>query len=73
MHASSMTTTMQNTTNVTLAELDKVLRLHGLWLDGSTEGVRADLTGADLRRADLRRADLTGAILAGAGLTEVQS
>jgi hypothetical protein len=69
MHASSMTTTMQNTTNVTRAELDEVLRLHRLWLYGAEGGVRADLADADLAGADLRRAGLDGADLTGANLT----
>ena len=42
-------------------ELNEVLRLHKLWLENNSDGVRANLRRADLRGADLRRADLRGA------------
>lgn len=54
-------------------ELADVLAKHKLWLDGDTNGVRADLSsanliGANLSSADLRGADLRGANLYGADL-----
>ena len=39
-------------------ELDKILELHKMWLNGDENGKRADLYGADLRVANLRDADL---------------
>lgn len=39
-------------------QLNKILSKHNLWIDGGTEGIRADLSGADLRWADLSGADL---------------
>lgn len=44
-------------------ELDKILRLHKMWLNGEEGGKRADLRGANLRGANLRGADLRGADL----------
>lgn len=41
----------------TKQELDEILRLHGLWLNGDPNGNRANLTGADLTCADLTCAD----------------
>ena len=67
----------------TQEEIDEVLILHAIWLNGDAGGVmanlrdanlekadlrRADLRWADLRRADLRWADLQGASLRGADL-----
>jgi hypothetical protein len=59
-------------------ELNEVLELHKMWLDGEPEGRRAYLYRAALRRADLRslsfqrsylaEADLSGADLRGATL-----
>ena len=54
-------------------ELNEVLRLHKLWLENNSDGVRADLRSADLmdanlRSADLRRADLRSADLSDADL-----
>lgn len=49
-----------------MIELKETLRLHKLWLDGSPDGVRADLQGANLRLADLRLANLRVANLPGA-------
>ena len=51
-------------------DLNEVLRLHKMWLDGERGGERADLRGAYLRRANLRLADLEGADLRGAYLEE---
>lgn len=39
-------------------ELDKILELHKMWLNGDENGKCADLSGADLRDADLYGADL---------------
>jgi hypothetical protein len=50
--------------------LEETIRLHGLWIDGKTGGVRANLTDTNLYRADLYRANLTNANLAGANLTD---
>ena len=54
--------------------LEETIRLHGLWIDGKTGGVRANLTnailtGANLTGAILYRAILTNANLAYANLT----
>ena len=35
-------------------ELDEILQLHKMWLNGEKEGERADLRGANLRGANLR-------------------
>lgn len=47
----------------TREQIAEVLRLHGAWLRGEPDGVRAVLRGADLGDADLRDADLRGADL----------
>ena len=39
-------------------ELDEILRLHKMWLNGEEGGKRADLQDADLWGADLRCANL---------------
>ena len=54
-------------------ELDEILRLHKLWLEGKDGGKRANLKGANLRGANLlmdnlHLADLRGAALCGAHL-----
>ena len=54
--------------HISSEELDTVIRLHQLYLDGDSTGVRADLEGADLRRANLEEADLGRADLEGANL-----
>jgi hypothetical protein len=56
-------------------ELNEILRLHKLWLEGKDGGAKADLKGADLKGADLKGADLEcadlkKAILADADLYE---
>ena len=51
-------------------ELDKVLELHELWLNGEDGGVCVDLSNANLSYADLRGADLSGADLSGATANE---
>ena len=51
------------------AQLQEVIRLHALWLNGDTTGQRADLYGADLSGADLSGAVLSGAVLSGAFLS----
>ena len=63
---------------LTQAQLNKILRLHTLWLEGDSKGERADLRQAELyavdlqysvlseaklRHANLRSADLSGADL----------
>ena len=45
-------------------------RKHKDWLEGESDGERADLRGANLRGADLRRADLRGADLQDADLRD---
>lgn len=54
---------------MTHAELQEVLRLHGLWLAGDSEGRRADLSQANLSHADLSQADLSHADLRWANLS----
>jgi len=59
-------------------ELNEILKKHKLWLEGSPEGVKANLWGANLKganleganlaRADLRFVNLEGANLEGANL-----
>ena len=53
---------------MTRNELDRVLELHGLWLDGEG-GERANLSGANLSGADLERAYLNSANLSGADVS----
>jgi hypothetical protein len=43
--------------------LKEILRLHGMWLRGDSEGERANLRNADLRGADLSDTDLRNANL----------
>ena len=64
---------------MTKEELQGILEKHQLWLEGSEEGERADLSdaylfladlsGADLSYADLSDADLSYADLSGANLS----
>ena len=54
--------------HISSEELDTVIRLHQLYVDGDSTGVRADLEGADLREAYLDGANLRGAKLRGADL-----
>ena len=49
-------------------ELATVIRLHQLYLDGDSTGVRANLEGSDLGRANLAYANLVDANLKGANL-----
>ena len=49
-------------------ELDKILELHKMWLNGDENGKCADLYGADLSGANLSGANLSGADLSGANL-----
>jgi hypothetical protein len=51
-------------------DLPEVLRLHGLWLQGSKEGTRADLRNADLCCASLSGANMCGANLRDANLRD---
>jgi len=50
------------------SELDEVIKLHRLWLNGYPEGSRANLRGADLYGANLHGANLRKANLSGADL-----
>ena len=52
----------------TQEELNKILHLHSLWLEGNPEGVKANLESADLQYANLRYADLRYANLQSANL-----
>jgi len=54
---------------MTHAELQEMLRLHRLWLDGNPEGAWANLSGASLYGANLSGANLRGANLRGANLS----
>lgn len=45
---------------MTQSELNEVLKLHKMWLDGKEGGKRADLRYADLHGANLSSADLRG-------------
>ena len=49
-------------------ELDKILELHKMWLNGGENGKCANLSGADLSGANLSGANLYGADLSGANL-----
>lgn len=49
-------------------ELQEILKLHKLWLEGRLNGERANLRGADLLNANLRGADLRSANLLDADL-----
>jgi len=49
-------------------ELATVIKLHQLYLNGDSTGVRANLEGANLGGADLEEANLEGANLEGANL-----
>ena len=44
-------------------KIKNILKKHKDWLEGESDGERADLRGANLRGADLRGADLRGADL----------
>ena len=45
----------------TKKELQEILKLHQLWLEGNSEGVRANLSKANLSKANLSKANLYGA------------
>ena len=49
-------------------ELDEILRMHKMWLDGEEEGKRADLQGANLQGANLQDANLQDANVQGGDL-----
>ena len=49
-------------------ELQKILDLHKKWINGDTEGQKADLSNADLGSANLSNADLRCADLSNADL-----
>ena len=50
-------------------ELENILRLHKMWLNGNENGVRANLGGSDLRDADLSYANLNYVNLSEANLS----
>ena len=50
-------------------QLNKILRLHQLWINGQIGGIRANLRGANLSGANLSEADLSRADLRGANLS----
>ena len=50
-------------------ELQKILDLHKKWINGDTEGQKADLSNADLGSANLIDADLSNADLSSADLS----
>jgi hypothetical protein len=52
-----------------MTDLKEILRLHGLYLIGAKDGVRAILSEADLSEADLSGANLSGANLSRANLS----
>ena len=52
-------------------ELNEILRLHQMWLNGKKGGKRANLKGANLEEANLKGANLEGANLEGANLYNV--
>ena len=49
-------------------KIKDILKKHKDWLEGESDGERADLQNADLRFANLQNADLRGANLRGANL-----
>ena len=49
-------------------KIKNILKKHKDWLEGESDGERADLRGANLRDAKLRGANLRGADLRGADL-----
>jgi uncharacterized protein YjbI with pentapeptide repeats len=61
--------TAWNYSRPTKEQLAEIIRLHGAYLRGEAEGVRADLRYADLRYADLSYADLSDADLRYADLS----
>ena len=55
---------------MTVDKLNKVLKLHALWLISDRKGVRANLSKANLSKADLSKANLSLANLSGANLSK---
>jgi hypothetical protein len=59
---------------ISAEQLQEVLRLHRIWLNGDTSGVRANITGANLTRANLADANLAGDLTGATGnMREVKS
>jgi uncharacterized protein YjbI with pentapeptide repeats len=56
---------------LTQQQLNEIIKLHKLWLEGKEGGVRANLRKADLRGLDLRYVDLGGADLRNVDLRNV--
>jgi hypothetical protein len=59
---------MGNLMQMPRPNLPKLLKLHGLWLQGSEKGIPANLSDANLRGANLRYANLSDANLSNAHL-----
>lgn len=55
---------------MTQEKLNEILQAHKLWIEGDSDGERANLSDADLSGADLRYANLRYATLCGANLSE---
>lgn len=53
------------------AELQEILIRHKKWINGETDGIRADLCDVNLSRVDMRGVDLRNASLSGADLSDV--
>lgn len=51
-------------------KIKDILKKHKDWLEGESDGERADLRGANLRNANLQNADLRGADLQDADLQD---
>ena len=51
-------------------ELNEILRKHKLWLEGSPEGVRANLQDCNLRGSNLQGSNLKGSNLKGSNLQD---
>ena len=54
----------------TQEEIHEAIRLHRLWLEGSSEGVRADFIDADFINADFSNADFSNADFSNANLRD---
>lgn len=56
--------------NISVEELNEILKKHEMWLKNEKSGERADLMDADLRGIDLSYTNLSGADLRNANLSE---
>jgi uncharacterized protein YjbI with pentapeptide repeats len=59
-----------NNMKLTKQQLNEIIELHQLWLEGKVGGVRANLSNDDLSGLNLRNVDLRGAYLHGADLRD---